>query len=269
MALFAFTLSPDVRAGMLVFVQSLFLCFVLVSFVCVAAYTARQVRAGHLFTLDHAPTPLMMRPPAAGWIYILTVLILIYLQSGYYAAVVLAGVASLMVESWAAGADMPFGLRRMNIAKAIVWGLLAFGAVTLVETPLMQLSIWLLDQLRMPHPEQQAVETFRQFKKGSTIAMFLIGAVIVFPVIEEFFFRGFLLTFLKNYTSTAGAIVLSAGVFAFAHLNLAAALPLWFLGIVLGIAYEHTGSLVVPMIIHSCFNLATGLSVLIEKGSSS
>jgi len=65
------------------------------------------------------------------------------------------------------------------------------------------------------------------------------------------------------------AIVLSAGVFAFAHLNLGAALPLWFLGIVLGVAYEHTGCLIVPMSVHACFNLATGLSVLLDKGNSS
>jgi membrane protease YdiL (CAAX protease family) len=62
--------------------------------------------------------------------------------------------------------------------------------------------------------------------------------------------------------------VLSAGIFAFAHLNIGAAIPLWFFGIVLGMAYEHTGSLLVPISIHSCFNLATGLSLLLEKGNS-
>jgi membrane protease YdiL (CAAX protease family) len=65
------------------------------------------------------------------------------------------------------------------------------------------------------------------------------------------------------------AIVLSAGIFGFAHLNLGAAIPLWFLGIVLGVAYQHTGSLVVPIGIHAFFNLATALSVLIEKGNPS
>jgi hypothetical protein len=89
------------------------------------------------------------------------------------------------------------------------------------------------------------------------------------PIIEEFFFRGFLMTFLKTYTSTIMAIVLSAGVFAVAHLNVGAVIPLWFLGIVLGIAYEHTGSLVVPIGIHACFNMVTGLDILIEKGNSS
>ena len=49
-------------------------------------------------------------------------------------------------------------------------------------------------------------------------------------------------------------------------MNLVAALPLWFLGIVLGLAYEHTGSLLLPIGIHACFNLATALSLLVDKG---
>jgi hypothetical protein len=129
--------------------------------------------------------------------------------------------------------------------------------------------MWFLDIRNVPHPDQQSVETFRQYNQSSTILWFLLQAVFLFPVIEELFFRGFLLTFLKNHTSIGMAIVLSAGVFAFAHLNLGAVLPLWFLGIVLGVAYEHTGSLVVPMVIHACFNLATGLSLLMDKGNPS
>jgi len=121
----------------------------------------------------------------------------------------------------------------------------------------------------VPHPEQQSVETFRQYNVSSTIFWFLLQAVLLFPVIEEIFFRGFLLTFLKNYTSTWLAIILSGGIFAFAHLNLGAAPPLWFLGIVLGVAYEHTGSLIVPISVHACFNLATGLSLLMDKGNPS
>jgi hypothetical protein len=139
----------------------------------------------------------------------------------------------------------------------------------LVETPLTQASAWALDFYNVPHPEQQSVETFRQFNQSYTIFGFMLQAVIVFPVIEELFFRGFLLTFLKNYTSVWPAIILSAGVFAFAHLNLGAVLPLWFLGIILGMAYEHTGSLLVPIGIHACFNLATGLSLLMDKGVGS
>ena len=264
---FALTLSPLLRAELLSFVQGLFILFVLVSFVCVAAYAAKQIRAGRLFTSENSPLPVVMLP-MPGWFFVISVVGLIYLQSPLYAIIVLVGIAGMLAENQRT-ARTQFGFDRAKPSKALTWGLLVFGAVMLVETPLTQASAWVLDALQMPHPEQQSIETFRQYNQSSTILWFMLQAVFLFPVIEELFFRGFLLTFLKNYTSTWLAIVLSAGVFAFAHLNLGAVLPLWLLGIILGVAYEHTGSLVLPMGIHACFNLATALSLLMDKGSSS
>jgi len=265
--LFALTLSPALRADLLGFVQGFFILFVLVSFLCVGGYAARQIRAGRLFTSENAPLSLIMQP-AAGWFFVGSVVGMIYLQSAVYAILVLVGIAGALAENRRT-ARTQFGLDRLAPSKALTWSLLVFGAVMLVETPLTQASAWVLDALQMPHPEQQQVETFRQYKQSWTILWFMLQAVFLFPIIEELFFRGFLLTFLKNYTSIWPAIILSAGVFAFAHLNLGAVLPLWVLGIILGVAYEHTGSLLVPVGIHACFNLATGLSLLMDKGSPS
>jgi hypothetical protein len=95
----------------------------------------------------------------------------------------------------------------------------------------------------------------------------MIQAVLISPLIEELFFRGFLYTFLKNYTSTWMALVLSAGVFAFVHVNLGSVVQLWSLGVILGMAYEHTGAILLPMGIHACFNFVTALSLLLDKGN--
>jgi membrane protease YdiL (CAAX protease family) len=266
MTLFAFTIAPDLRAELLSLIQGLFILFVLVSFICVAGYTARQIRARRLFTSENLPLPFVMQPPA-GWFFVVSVVGLIYLQSPLYAILVLVGVGGMLLENGRT-ARRQFGLDRMTPVRALSCSLVVFGAVMLVETPLTQAAAWGLDALGISHPEQQSVETFRQYNRSSTILWFLFQAVLLFPMIEELFFRGFLLTFLKNYTSTWMAIILSAGVFAFAHINLGAVLPLWFLGIVLGAAYEHTGSLAVPIGIHACFNLATGLNLLIDRGSS-
>ena len=267
MTLLALTLSHETRAELLGFVQGFFILFVLVSFICVAGYAARQIGAGRLIAMENEPPPLGM-PAMSGWFFILSVVGLIYLQSALYAIIVLIGTAGVLAENRRSFTTQ-FGIDRVHPSKALAWGLLVFGAVMLVETPLTEASAWALDALKMPHPEQQSVETFRHYSDGLMILSFLLQAIFLFPVIEELFFRGFLLTFLKKYTSTWGAILFSGGIFAFAHLNLGAVLPLWFLGIVLGIAYEHTGSLLVPMTIHACFNLATGLSLLMDKGNTS
>ncbi len=267
MTLFAFTLSPDVRLELLTTVEATFILFVLVSFVCVSVYTAKQLRKGRFMPRDAAPLPLVIQPLPA-WVFVACVVGLIYLQSALYAIVVMIGIAGAVVECGTT-VRTQFGFDRVPLIKALAWSLLIFGAVMLVETPLMEASAWALDELHISHPEQQSVETFRQYSQASAIIKFLLEAVLVFPVVEELFFRGFLLTFLRRYTSTGLAILLSAGVFAFAHLNLGAVLPLWFLGIVLGVAYQHTGSLLVPIGVHACFNLATGLSLLLDKGNAS
>jgi uncharacterized protein len=267
MTLFALTLPHEVRAELLSFVQGLFILFVLVSFICVAGYTVRQIRSGRLFTSENEPLSLDM-PVRAGWFFVVSVVGLIYLQSPFYAIIVLVGTAGLLAENRRT-ARTQFGLDRMEPSKALTWGLLVFGAIMLVEAPLTDAWARVLDLCNVAHPEQQSVEIFNRYNQVSAIVFFMLQAVFLFPVIEELFFRGFLLTFLKNYTSTWMAIVLSGGVFAFAHLNLGAVVPLWFLGVVLGVAYEHTGSLIVPISVHACFNLATGLSLLMDKGNSS
>jgi hypothetical protein len=265
MPLFALTLSPTLRANLLVGVQGLFILFALVSFVCVAVYTAKKIRAGKFLSPANAPLPFVL-PHLVGWLFVSSVLLLIFLKTPLYALLVLMGMLGLLMENGRT-VDKQLGFDRMKPGRALSRALLVFGAVMLVETPLTQVSTWILDACQVPHPEQEAVESFRADNQLDTILWFMFSAVLLSPMIEELFFRGYLLTFLKNYTSTGLAIVLSAGVFGAVHLNLAAFIPLWFLGIVLGLAYEHTGSLLVPLGVHACFNLATALSLLMDKGS--
>jgi membrane protease YdiL (CAAX protease family) len=160
-------------------------------------------------------------------------------------------VAAFLAESRRTGAEQ-FGLNRIPPGKLVGWSLLICGAVIFVELPLSEGIDRLMTTIRLPHPEQETVEAFRKFNQPGQIFAFMVQAVLISPLIEELFFRGFLLGFLKNYTSIGWAIVLSGGVFAFAHANLGSALQLWILGIVLGVAYEHAGSLLLPIGIHVC-----------------
>ena len=268
MPIFALTLSPEVHAVLYSIVKILFILFIGGSFIYVAAYVAKQMREHRLFTRETAPLSLVMQPPIVGWLLTLCVLGFIYLHSLLFPMFVLFGTAVVVLQNqrpW----DVQFGLDRLPLRKVLTIAPLICGAVILVEAPIVELSTRVLDLLHVPHPDQESVQTFRTYNEASSIIEFLLFAVIFDPFIEEMFFRGFLLTFLKNYTSTGMAIVLSSGVFAFAHLNIGAAVPLWFLGIVLGIAYEHTGSILVPFGVHACFNLATGLSLLVDKGNPS
>ncbi|MEM6501330.1 MAG: type II CAAX endopeptidase family protein [Cyanobacteria bacterium P01_C01_bin.89] len=95
------------------------------------------------------------------------------------------------------------------------------------------------------------------------IAAFFLTASIAAPLFEETLFRGFLLPSLTRSLSPWGAVVVSALVFAIAHLSLSEVLPLTVLGIVLGGVYLRTRNLVAPILLHGLWNSGTLISLLV------
>ena len=86
-----------------------------------------------------------------------------------------------------------------------------------------------------------------------------MGAAVIAPVAEEFFFRGMLQTVLLNtFKSRWAAIMVASAVFAAIHFSQPHAIPaLFVLAVIMGYAYERTGSLIPPIAIHALFNLKT------------
>ena len=200
------------------------------------------------------------------WLFVVNIFALLLMQSPLYMLIVVMSLTVLLLESGKTAAEQ-FGLERLSRLQLIRWSILISGAVVAVVAPLTQLYDIALDYLPYAHPEQKAVEIFRGLDKTSQIAEFFLEAVLISPLIEELFFRGFLQALLKKYLSTWPAVVLSAGIFALAHMNLEAFVGLWVLGIVLGVVYEHTGSILLAIAVHACFNLSTGLNLLVERGN--
>lgn len=105
--------------------------------------------------------------------------------------------------------------------------------------------------------------TIRALQEGgqslAVVAALWIGAASIAPVAEELFFRGILQNALVNLTQSRGAaIALAAVAFGVVHASQPDTIAaLVFLGMLLGYAYERTGSLTVPIAIHAAFNLKT------------
>ena len=85
----------------------------------------------------------------------------------------------------------------------------------------------------------------------------LIKSALLVPVLEELFFRGYLLHALERFGSERAAWV-SALCFALAHTGGAAHAWLLYtaLGLLLSALTLKTGSLLAPMLVHACYNLA-------------
>lgn len=87
-------------------------------------------------------------------------------------------------------------------------------------------------------------------------AVAFVSAVIVSPVYEEIFYRGFVYRWLRTRTGCGWAIVLSALIHTVSHWPTTSVFPLAVVtGFVLAWAYEQTRSIWPAIIVHGLVNL--------------
>ncbi len=104
---------------------------------------------------------------------------------------------------------------------------------------------------------QEAVKLLQEAKDPLVVALMAVAAVLVAPVAEEVVFRGYLYPAAKRFCGPAGSILFSSLVFAAAHGNVVALVPLFALAVVLCLLYEFTGSIWACISVHFLFNAAT------------
>lgn len=104
---------------------------------------------------------------------------------------------------------------------------------------------------------QDTVELLRKSEDPLVLGLMTFAAVVAAPLCEEIVFRGYFYPVAKKFAGPWPAAACSALVFAAAHGNLTALLPLFIFGGLLVFIYEKTGSLWAPIAVHFCFNSAT------------
>ncbi len=109
-------------------------------------------------------------------------------------------------------------------------------------------------------PVQRSVAFFRE---AGVLDRLLLAttAVVTAPVAEELLFRGVLFTVLRSSLGVWPAAILSALIFGALHAD-AAWLPLVWLGFVLALVHQKTGTLFAPIAVHAAHNAAM-LGVLV------
>lgn len=104
-------------------------------------------------------------------------------------------------------------------------------------------------------PVQDAVLLIKETNDPLAFFGMILLAVVVAPVVEENVFRAGVYRFFKGKVSMTAALVISGTIFGIIHGNLLSLPGLITVGVCLGIAYELTGSLRVPIFFHAFFNL--------------
>jgi membrane protease YdiL (CAAX protease family) len=102
--------------------------------------------------------------------------------------------------------------------------------------------------------DTQGMEIVRMFAKLNTPFWFFAVGTLAAPFVEETFFRGFLFQGFRQRYGWINAMLLSSAIFAVAHLDLAALIPAFLLGLVLAYMYHRSNSLWPGIILHFLVN---------------
>ncbi len=156
----------------------------------------------------------------------------------------------------ARGISLPaaFGLRRVGPFRAI--GVAAVLIVLLL--PVIMIITAIAYQILDGRAEQQEmVMKFREAAKAGkqeVIWQVTLTAALIAPFIEEFLFRGYFYPVLKRAAGPVPAAIVISLLFGAIHYNAAGFPVLTVLALALTLAYEWSGSILVPIFMHAFFN---------------
>jgi membrane protease YdiL (CAAX protease family) len=170
------------------------------------------------------------------------------------------------------------GLRLSNLGfnhfrpRAIMWALIGFGAYFVVYIVLATVASALVPGLKL---DQQQDVGFQQVSGTGQLLVTFISLVVLPPIVEELFFRGFLFTSFRLRMGLIASVLLTSLLFAAPHL-LESAQPgslLWIAGIdtftlsvILCLLRQKTGSLWAGILLHAIKNGIAFASLFVFVG---
>ena len=157
-----------------------------------------------------------------------------------------------------------FGVDRMPVGRSLLLGV----ALLISALPMVFAVDYIASILLKVNSTTDVQEVVQIFENASTAAQrvpIVVLAVVIAPVAEELAFRGYLYAVIKRYFGAVPALILSGILFALIHLNLASFFPLLVLASVFALAYELSGSLLVPMAMHALFNALSLLLIMVVQ----
>lgn len=161
------------------------------------------------------------------------------------------------------GRGLDAGPRHLAATRRMIVGTVCIAVVAIGLCPLVRdatMKTLLLFDARYEFAAHPTIAALQDQPHSALIVVALwLGAAVIAPIAEELFFRGILQTFLVGlFQRRWAAIGLTSVTFGMIHLQQVHAIPaLVLLGILIGYAYERTGSLLPPVVIHALFNLKT------------
>ena len=134
----------------------------------------------------------------------------------------------------------------------------------LMITPLVLLTSWLMNLLVGDQGgSNPLLELVLQSREPFSLILLLVTTVVLAPLFEELVFRGALLPVLVKDLGRGWGVMVSALVFALAHLSVGELPPLIVLGLGLSLLRLSTGRLFPCVLMHSLWNGVTFINLLL------
>lgn len=154
-----------------------------------------------------------------------------------------------------------FGLRRTRLWRALGWMVAGYVAYLVLS------AIW-LQALGIQSQKDDITTRLVSDPRPATVAGLAVFAVVVAPIVEEIFFRGFVFPAMRARLGVGWGAVATGAMFGVVHAfgsPWGFLVPLALLGIVLCLLYWRTGSLLPSIALHS-INNSVALSSALHWG---
>lgn len=152
-----------------------------------------------------------------------------------------------------------FGIKKLSISDAIKTVLTGYGLLLLL-TVVVALIMHFIGEIPGIGSQKSILPIFGE-GRIATIVMAVI-AVGVAPIVEEIFFRGFLLRSLMGRFSFFTSTVVTSAIFAFVHFQFESILGIFILSLIINYLYKiNRGSTTATIVFHMVNN-AVALIVL-------
>jgi membrane protease YdiL (CAAX protease family) len=166
------------------------------------------------------------------------------------------------------GVAQNLGLRLSSSLGAILLGMIFYLAILPPLAIVFAVSTKLCQMVGI-EPTPQPIADFFVSSDSLLARSLLVGfAVVVAPVAEEVFFRGFAYPAFKQRWGMGWALAVVSIIFALIHQHVPSIGPLFALAVGLALAYEWTGSLLAPITMHALFNLTNVAMLMYVRAHS-
>ena len=175
---------------------------------------------------------------------------------------IISGVLTLLVVL------MFYGIRRKKLSEAL-W-LRRVSASALWEGAALAPGLYLVVTAALAALPEKWIESYNEASAGLDTggALGVLAVMLVAPVVEEFIFRGLIMTRLSRAMPGWLSVLLSAAIFGICHGH-----PVWFayaflLGVVFGLMDWRAGSIWPSVLGHITFNAIGQLITLLPETES-